>query len=200
MAKRFLVVLAVLSLATAAFANGQNEKDQAGAFQGDKLTIKGTVSFQSGPHAILKSGDKQYLLMVPPYLVYNSGVKEGAQVAVQGYPLSYPPRMGWVSSNANLIGLFVTQATIDGKDYDLSRYYGQLMMGGRGPGFGPGGTWLRPRLRLRLRDDGRGLRLRHDGPRLRKRLRHDGPRRQWAWPRDDGLGRLGRPVSLVQTH
>ena len=45
------------------------------------------------------------------------------------------------------IGLFVTQATIDGKDYDLSRYYGGWMggrgrgwgmMGGRGRGYGPG--------------------------------------------------------------
>jgi hypothetical protein len=145
MAKRLFVVLAILSLATAAFASGQNEKDLPGVFQGDKLALKGIVSFQAGPQAILKSGDKQYLLMVPPYLVYSSGVKEGAQVAVQGYQLRYPPRAGWSNGNTNLIGLFVTQATVDGKDYDLSRYYGAMIVGGRGPGYGPMGGGYGPR-------------------------------------------------------
>ena len=136
MAKKFFMVLMALSLATAAFANGQNEKAPNGAFQGDKVTLKGTVSFQSFPHPVLKSGDKQYLLMVPPYLAARSGVKEGAQVTVQGYQLSDPITNAY--TNTSYTGLFVTQATIDGKDYDLARYYGQMMFGGRGRGFGPG--------------------------------------------------------------
>jgi hypothetical protein len=77
--------------------------------------------------------------MVPPYLVYASGVKDGAQVTVQGYQLaSLPPVPAAGSGTANLMGLYVTQATIDGKDYDLARYYGERMMGGRGRAYGAG--------------------------------------------------------------
>ncbi len=138
MAKRFLMALIALSLATAAFAAGQNEKAPYGPLQGDKLVLKGTVSLQDFPRVTLKSGDKQYLLMVPPYLVERSGVKDGAQVTVQGYQVS--DRYGWTGGDRNLVGLYVTQATIDGKDYDLSRYYGPGFgrRGGFGPGFCPG--------------------------------------------------------------
>jgi len=125
-----------LSLATVAFAAGQKEQSQYGAFQGDKLVLKGTVSLQEFP-PVLKSGDKQYVLMVPPYLVDRSGVKDGAQVTVQGYRVRTPPFFG-AGGDKNYIGVYVTQATIDGKDYDVSRYHGGWMMGGRGPGYGPG--------------------------------------------------------------
>jgi len=138
MAKRFFLALMALSLATAAFANGQNEKDQAGVFQGDKIVLKGTVSFPSFPHAILKSGDKQYVLLVPPFLVAQSGVKEGDQVTVQGYQLRDFPGNPWAGNDKNLTGFVVTQATVGGKDYDLVRFYAAHMMGGRGRGFGPG--------------------------------------------------------------
>jgi hypothetical protein len=138
MAKKLFLALIALSLATAAFASGQNEKTQPGPFQGDKLVLKGTVSFQGSPHPILKSGDKQYLLMVPPYLVYRAGVKAGDQVTVQGYQLRDLPGYGWEGSDKNLVGLFVTQANVGGKEYDLSRFYGEQMFGGRGRGYGPG--------------------------------------------------------------
>ncbi len=148
MAKKLIMVLMALSLATAAFANGQNEQGPGGAFHGDKVTLKGTVSLQSFPQTILKVGDKEYLLMVPPYLVEQSGVKEGAQVTVQGYQMNYLPRYGSSANDKNLTGLFVTQATVGGKDYDLSNYgpgYGPRgygpgygMMGGYGQGYGPG--------------------------------------------------------------
>jgi len=87
MAKRILIVLAALAVtAAAAFASGQNEQ-AASVFQGDKLVLKGTVSFQGLPHPVLKTADKQYLLMVPPYLVYQAGVKDGTQVSVQGWQI-----------------------------------------------------------------------------------------------------------------
>jgi len=136
MARRILIVLAALAVtAAAAFANGQAE--QAGSvFQGDKLVLKGTVSFQGLQHPVLKSGDKQYLLMIPPYLVYQSGVKDGTPVSVQGWQLSQAPR--WAGDDKSLIALFVTQATVNGKDYDLTRLYAERMMG-RGRGAGPRG-------------------------------------------------------------
>ncbi len=140
MAKKIIITLLALSLATAVFAAGQNEQSPYGAFQGDKLILKGTVSLQDFP-PVLKSGDKQYALMVPPYLVDRSGVKEGAQVTVQGYQVRTPHFFG-TSGDTNYIGVFVTEATIDGKDYDLSRYYGGWMMGGRTMGYGPGGGMM----------------------------------------------------------
>lgn len=138
MAKRFLIVLAALTVtAVAVFASGQSEPATGGAFKGDKLVLKGTVSFQGLPHPILKSGDKQYLLMVPPYLAYQSGVKEGTQVTVQGWQLANLPR--WAGDDNKLVGVFVTQATVGGKDYDLTRYYAEGMMGRVARGAGPRG-------------------------------------------------------------
>ena len=138
MARKLIIVLAALTLATAAFAGGQNEQSQGFGFQGDRLTLKGTVSLQSYPNPILKTSDKQYLLMVPPYLVDQAGVKDGTQVTVQGYQLGDVPRYGWAGNDKGYVGFFVTQATVGGKDYDLIRYYGPMMMGGRGFGRGHG--------------------------------------------------------------
>lgn len=129
MAKRFIITLLALTLATAAFAAGQKEQ-QYGALQGDKVVLKGTVSLQDFPHPVLTSGDKQYVLMVPPHLVDLSGVKDGAQVTVQGYQMRGNRFAGWGADTRKYVGFFVTQATIDGKDYDLARYYAEWMMGG----------------------------------------------------------------------
>jgi hypothetical protein len=138
MAKRFLIVLAALAVTAAAvFAGGQNEPAAGSAFQGDKLVLKGTVSFQGLPQPILKSGDKQYLLMVPPYLVYKSGVKEGTLVSVQGWQLTDLPR--WAGDDKSLVAVFVTQATVGGKDYDLTRFYAERMIGRAARGAGPRG-------------------------------------------------------------
>ena len=143
MAKRIFITLMALSLAVAAFAAGQGEQAQGGAIQGDKVVLKGTVSLQDLPHPVLKSGDKLYVLMVPPYLVDRAGVKDGAQVSVQGYQLRAMSFFG-AGGDKKYIGLFVTQATIDGKDYDLSRYYADWMMGGRGRGWGMMGRGYGP--------------------------------------------------------
>ena len=143
MAKKLFLALIALSLAATAFAGGQNEKAPASVFQGDKVVLKGTVSFQAYPHPILKAGDKQYVLMVPPYLVAQSGVKDGDQVTVQGYQFRDFPGAPWASTDKNLSGFYVTQANVGGKDYDLARYYGEWMMGGRGRGFGPGYGMMR---------------------------------------------------------
>jgi hypothetical protein len=141
MAKRFFIVLAALAVtAAAAFATGQNEQAAGSVFQGDKLVLKGTVSFQGLPHPVLKTADKQYLLMVPARLVYEAGVKDGTQVTVQGWQLSQLPwaMRGFAGDDKSLAGLFVTQATVNGKNYDLTRLYAERMIGpGRG-GYGPG--------------------------------------------------------------
>ncbi len=137
MAKRFIITLLALTLATVAFAAGQKEQ-QYGALQGDRVVLKGTVSLQDFPHPVLTSGDKQYVLMVPPRLVDLSGVKDGAQVTVQGYQMRGNRFAGWGADNKKYVGFYVTLATINGKEYDLARYYADWMMGGQGYGYGRG--------------------------------------------------------------
>ena len=161
MAKKILAVSLVLGLAIAAvsFANGQKEPGspavpgQAGNEQ--KLVLTGSVAFKNLIHPTLKAGDKVYELMVPRYLVYQVDLKEGAQVTVEGYQVrGMPP---WAQGDDNNIDVFVTKATINGKEYDLSQFrgpmaggygygrgYGRGMMGGgygRGYGMMGGGGW-----------------------------------------------------------
>ena len=136
MAKKIFTISLVLGLALAgmAFASGQKEPSAASPATGEKLIVTGNVSIDNLFHPELKSGDKVYELMVPRYLVYQSGVKEGAKVTVEGYLVQGMPA-GRQSDDGN-IDLFVTKATIDGKDYDLFQYRGRSMgrMGGRGHG------------------------------------------------------------------
>jgi len=100
---------------------------------GQKLTVSGALSFADLMHPTLKSGDKVYELLVPPYLVLQAGVKEGSVVSVEGYQVQGMPQVG--TTDDGNTDLYVTKATIDGKDYDLTQYRGQMM--GRG-GFGGG--------------------------------------------------------------
>ncbi len=156
MVKKGLIIPAVLCMALAgtAFASGQKEPQAPAASPGQaapeqKLVVTGALAFQNLIHPTLKSGDKVYELMVPRRLVYQSGLKEGAQVTVEGYQVQGMPwRAGRDDGN---IDLFVTKATIDGKEYDLSQFrgrgygwgrggrgWGRGMMGGAG-GYGPNG-------------------------------------------------------------
>ena len=136
--KVFLIALAFgLLIAGTAMASGQ--KDQAAptipGATGQRLTVSGTLSFVNLIHPTLKSADKVYELFVPRYLVNQAAVKEGATVSVEGYLVQGTPAA--TATDDGNIDLFVTKATIDGKDYDLSQYRGQ-MMGGRGGRGAPG--------------------------------------------------------------
>jgi hypothetical protein len=137
MAKKILIVSAVLgfALASLAFAGGQKEPTVPGQAapltSGQKLTLTGPVSFQNLIHPTLKSGDKVYELMVPRYLVEQAGLKEGAKVTVEGYQ---------VAEDDATIDVFVTKATIDGKDYDISQFRGRGPMGDGPRGNSPMGN------------------------------------------------------------
>jgi hypothetical protein len=140
MAKKIMMVSLVLGLALAgmAFASGQKEPGVPDNVTGQKMVVTGTVSVTNLVHPTIKSGDKLYLLMVPRPLVYRSGVKDGAKVTVEGYQVQDLPRWATVDGAINL---FVTKATIDGKDYDLSQYGGGRFAGpgyDNGPGNCPG--------------------------------------------------------------
>ncbi len=170
--KAFIITAALcMALSGTAFASGQKEPAaaqaapaQAGpAAQGQdvtadsqKLVLTGALAFRNLIHPTLTSGDKVYELMVPRRLVYQAGVKEGTQVTVEGYQLPDRFQGPWAEEDGN-IHVFVTKATVDGKDYDLSQFrgpgygwgrgygrgWGRGMMGGgwgmMGSGFGPGG-------------------------------------------------------------
>ncbi len=161
--KIFLSALALtLVLASAAFAGGQKEPVPGSAAPvgpaapagkppfatGEKLTLTGTLSLQGEWHPVLKSSGKEYELLVPRHLTWNLDVKEGEQVTVEGYVVQGMPRAGADDGDTDL---FVTKATIQGKEYDLSQYRGPMMggavarpRGGAVPGWGQGyGPWGR---------------------------------------------------------
>ncbi len=142
MARRFLIlsVVAGLVLATTAFASGQKDSLTTGALAaatGEKLALTGALSFTNLIHPTLKSGDKVYTLLVPRRLIYQSGLKEGANVSVEGYKATGLP--SWADVADGTVAVYVTKATIDGKEYDLSQLSGPMMGGGWGNGgYGPG--------------------------------------------------------------
>jgi hypothetical protein len=146
MAKKILMSALALTLvlASAAFAGGQKEPVPGAAAPaarppfaaGEKLTLTGTLSLTGEWHPVLKSGGKEYELMVPRHLTWNLDVKDGEQVTVEGYVVQGGPRAGKDDGD---IDLFVTKAVIDGKEYDLSQYRGPMMGGTRGGrSWGPG--------------------------------------------------------------
>jgi len=141
MARRIFIVslVALVALAASAFASGQPEPPVAAA-AGQNLVLTGTITLQNQFLPTLKSGDKVYELLVPPFLVSQSGLKDGAKVTVEGYQASYlPPRIAVPEGSQ---ALFVTKATVDGKEYDLSQYRGGATTGwGYGPRRGPAGGY-----------------------------------------------------------
>jgi hypothetical protein len=149
MARRVFIlsIVAGLALATAAFASGQKDITAAplAATTGEKITLTGALSFTNLVHPTLKSGDKVYTLLVPRRLIYQSSLKEGANVSVEGYQATVLPP--WADVATGTIAVYVTKATIDGKEYDLSQFRGRMMGAGRdddegyGPGRGMMGGW-----------------------------------------------------------
>ncbi len=130
MAMRKIVPLILVGLLAAvfSFAEGQAER-QSGA---DKVTVTGKVYLQNRLHPELQSGGQQYLLMVPRRLTWNLDIKEGEQVTVEGYKVP-GPRYG---SAPEAVYLRVTQASIQGKTYNVDDYFGGRGFSGRMMGWG----------------------------------------------------------------
>jgi hypothetical protein len=159
MAKKTILIVLVLGLAFSgiAFANGQKEgtapaQGPAATGQGNqvfegpgyghmivtngpKLTLTGTVSVHNLIHPVLKSGDKTYELLVPRILVREAGVKEGAKVSIEGYQVVSP--VPGTDDGVTATYVYVTKATVDGKDYDLTQVRGPMMRG-----YGPRGGMM----------------------------------------------------------
>lgn len=148
MAKKILIATMVLAAALGgmAFGRGQNDStpDLSGpATTGEKLTLSGTVKVTNLIHPVLSSGGKDYFLMVPHFLTFDSGVKDGSQVKIEGYKTTDLPRFAAADDKNTYV--WVTKATVDGKDYDLTSEGGGYGMGGRGGMMG--GNDMRSRMR-----------------------------------------------------
>ena len=147
------IIIAVLFVAMigtlSAFATGQAEKaapnygpkwrgpDQPRQ-ESEKITATGQVYFKNLMHPELKSGDKEYELMVPRFAVDQVDLKEGQTITIEGYTFED----ACYQEGEEDVHVMVTKATIDGKEYDLSdRPFG--MFGGHRPGMGrPGNPWM----------------------------------------------------------
>jgi hypothetical protein len=107
---------------------GPDQDDQL-KFSEDKVTVTGPLYFQQRLHPEVKADGKTYELMVPRFYLYDLELKDGQEVTVEGY----------AAAGDEESYLWVTQAVINGKTYELERG----PRGGRGPGFGgPGFGWM----------------------------------------------------------
>ncbi len=166
--KRTVALIAGLLLAVAGaglFAAGQREAQagpQAGSAQAappsaqpgygpwglnlaKEQTITGRVSLAGEYHPLLTSGGTTYELLVPRFLAFDLGVKDGQTITVKGSALEgqLPPRMRSVLQEGTT-PLWLASATIDGKTYvntphrPRAGYGGHFGMMGFGPGYGRG--------------------------------------------------------------
>ncbi len=85
-------------------------------------------------HPELKSGGKEYELLVPHYYAYELDLKDGQTVTVEGYTVEGMPCCEDEAEEE--VHIWVTKAVVDGKEYDLE---GEGFRGGHmGPGMGMG--------------------------------------------------------------
>lgn len=167
MKKKLLLSLVLIPIllggfgATAAFASGQSEdpaqpygrrgpwpgrgydERPVPTFSEETITVTGQLYFDNRMHPELKSGAKEYELLVPRHYLYEVDLKEGQTVTVEGYSVTGMPR--FEAEDGEEVHLWVTRAVIEGKEYDLERYgrsFGRGRMGMRGGaryGYGPCG-------------------------------------------------------------
>ncbi len=150
MKSRIIAVSIVLMLMglVAAFATGQKEEAErpfgprgnwAGprameeATKGEKISVSGPVAFENKWHPELKSGGKEYELIVPRFALWNLDIEEGQSITVEGYTVE---GMCCDDDNENEVHLLVTKATIGDQEYDLDTpgAWGPQGPGWRGPG------------------------------------------------------------------
>ncbi|RKX85852.1 MAG: hypothetical protein DRP57_02805 [Spirochaetes bacterium] len=83
------------------------------------ITVTGKLYYQSTLHPEIKTDKAEYELLVPRYLIFDAGIKEGTEVSVSGYKVENPP-MERDKDESNDIHIYVTKATINGKTYDIA--------------------------------------------------------------------------------
>jgi len=83
------------------------------------VTVTGKLYYQNTLHPELKTEKAEYELLVPRFLIYNAGIKDGTEISVSGYKVDNPP-MERVKDESNDVHIYVTKATLNGKTYDIS--------------------------------------------------------------------------------
>ena len=108
MKNKILVTLFIFGLAASIFAHGRDRLPH-----GEKVSVTGSLTVAHGMPA-LQSGDNTYLLGGLRRLIgFVEGLKEGAQVTVEGYAIPIP-------RDSRLKVLSSSQMILNGKTYDLS--------------------------------------------------------------------------------
>lgn len=100
---------------------------------GEEKTFTGKLKLEDNNRAELVTGDETYELMYPYYYTYNLDIKDGQEITVKGYDV---PAYRW-SPDGDDKHIRVTEATIDGKTYELDNSYGRMggnTKGNRGRG------------------------------------------------------------------
>ena len=138
--RKFLSVLLIIGLAVIVSAQegSRRERSTSRSSARTTVTISGTLVVANGMPA-LKSGDDTYLIGGVSRLVgFVDGLKEGAQVTVEGTVMTIPGR----NSLKYLQG---SKLTLGGNSYDLSPSFGMGMMMGMW-NFNPNGQLSLPNL------------------------------------------------------
>jgi len=107
---------------------GQNSpRNQTPRPAPESATVTGNLTIAQGMIAVV-SGDTTWLVRgLNRYVGFIDGLKEGAQVTLEGY--ATPARQG----DKNIKSLHVQKMTLNGKDYELARPQ-QRQWQGPGPG------------------------------------------------------------------
>lgn len=152
-----LTLLVFLSLGSV-FASGSQEEELTPRSEtwednrGELIELTGIVDFPGYGHLELVADGETYELMVPFFLLDEVDIEDGETVTVKGF-LVPGPRWGEDDDEKHLA---VTEATVDGEEYELGFARGYMRgrmadnrFGGRGkgpqgnypdcdPGYGPG--------------------------------------------------------------
>jgi hypothetical protein len=109
MKRIWLCAVLAASMAALAFAQGENRQGQKAA--PEKIVINGALGIAKGSIALKSGNDTYYVMGLNRFVGFIDGLKEGAQVSLEGYAFPLPNNEGK--------GFKVAKLTLNGKDYDL---------------------------------------------------------------------------------
>ena len=120
MKRKILLILLVCGLVTMVSAQAQGRGRTSSRIPAaEKVTVSGSLAVAHGMPA-LQSGDVTYLLGgISRFFGFIDGLKEGAQVTIEGSALTSP-------RDSNLKILRLSKLTMNGKSYDMALPEGGL--------------------------------------------------------------------------
>ncbi|GHU30769.1 hypothetical protein FACS1894172_04560 [Spirochaetia bacterium] len=121
--KKFVLVL-VIALSVTGMVSAQNRGNGWG--YSETVTVTGTLQLQNGTTAVANGNTVYYVPALERYIGFIDGLKEGAQISIDGYTLG------------NRNSLQPVKVVLNGKTYDFTPNASQGMMynGWRNAGYG----------------------------------------------------------------